>query len=199
MKHLKLTTILLSPILLLLAACNTTQTQPSAKAGPMTMQPYTVTTSSSPKAVPGAPARSAVTLEPDQATEPAPEPVAKAPEPARNDVSPFESAANEPVMPDQSVAASPSSPTLDAEARAFIEETKSSPVAWQKLLSRFDASGDGDIDAAEYARYMEWKVKRLLIRPRFDRDGDGNLDPGTRNAFRDAVQALNDSYFVNPE
>ena len=215
MKHLKPIAILLCPVLLGLAACNTTQTQPAVKAAPMTMQPYSAKPASSPQAGSVTGSRSVVTLEPDE--------VPKAPEPARNDVSPFAStaepatatptyvAADTPVVaePKQSAPQAPvrtdprpapaASAVLDAEARAFIEETRSSDVKWQILLSRFDANGDGEIDAAEYARYKEWHGLRASVKGRFDRDGDGNLDPGTRNAFREAVKALNNSYFVNPE
>ena len=60
------------------------------------------------------------------------------------------------------------------------------PKLRQKLLERFDADGDGQLDDEEKAAAKEaFKAK---LKERFDRNGDGELDARERRALERALR-----------
>ncbi len=62
-----------------------------------------------------------------------------------------------------------------------------------RLLERFDADGDGELNEQERAaarehmesRRQEWEERRQKMLERFDANGNGHLDPEERDALRE--------------
>ncbi len=104
-----------------------------------------------------------------------------------------------PEEPGPAPEAPPSPETLDAEAVRHLALIQRRPSRWAEFLARWDANHDGDIDAAEYARHLEWHELRTSLKPVYDLDGDGRIDPGNQEHFSRAVRELNEAYFAKPD